>query len=137
MKLTGALHIAAVLAAMAIFGDATACPLGRELQVDQPTLPWQSKPLASRSLRLPPSPPKMTVLAGDATLARSIERELATAHCGVGRGELVVRVVRRTAVTTATGFDRITATCVERAIGVMAVRRIADDSFARVAIELR
>jgi hypothetical protein len=129
--------IAAALAAMAVFGDASACPLGRELQVDQAVLPWQSKPIAARSLRLPPSPPKITVFAGDATLARVIERELATAHCGVGRGELVVRVVRRTAIANVTGIDRIAASCVERAVATMSVRRIADDTFVRVAIELR
>jgi hypothetical protein len=122
---------------MASFGDVAACPLGKELQLDQPAVPWQVRPVAMRPLRRAPSPPKLAVLAGDAALARAIERELATAHCGVGRGELLARVVQRAAIASVTGFDRITAACVPRAISAMSVRRIADDTFVRVAIELR
>jgi hypothetical protein len=95
----------------------------------------------SNGPKLAVQPLKLAVLVAsddDGTLlARAIERELETARCGVGRGELVVRVVKRAPIATASGFDRITGACVESAVARVSVRRIADDTFVRVAIELR
>jgi hypothetical protein len=129
-----------VLAALAVFGTASACPLGRELTLDQPVLAWHARRGSPPVIKVPPAPPKLALLAsvGDAAaLVRLIEHEVAGARCGIGRGELEVRVVNRGAIATAARFDRITAACLERALAAVSVRRISDDTFVRVSIELR
>lgn len=133
-----------VLAAMAV--SATACPLGVELTVEHPVLPWWSRsldpfPLWRDSKPAPVPEPKLALIngtdGGDA-IVRAIGREgSALGACGKGRGELVVRRARGISTVQVSGLPEAIATCVTAAVEHAPMYRIADGTIAQISIELR
>lgn len=128
-----------VLAAMAVSAPAIACPLGREIDLERPALPWMSSgsvrgPLVAAKLAKPPRVTLRTAVGDGAAVLRTL------AHtdlvCGRGRGEIVVRVQRGQATVSTTGLDAIAGDCVRVAIERIRFTRIADGTLAHVAIEL-
>lgn len=132
-----------VLAALAVSGSpgAHACPLGEQARVTEPSLPWSMRGVSLRGLKqgkpYVPPPPALTVraLGGDAPALMRVLRRTRIA-CGSGRGEVTVAVFGGRAVATATGFDSITAACIERAIEGESFSRI-DEAFAHLTVELK
>ncbi len=138
-----------VLAAMAVSDPAIACPLGREVDLDQPVLSWQlgartrdplvaARPIAARPINAKlAKPPRVTLrtAVGDGA---AVVRTLAHTEvlCGRGRGEMIVRVQHGQATISTTGLDPIMADCVRIAIERVRFTRVADGTLAHVAIEL-
>lgn len=126
-----------VLAALAV-SEAAACPLGREVDVEQPVLPWQRQakhPLAHAKLSAPPKVALVTAVGDGAAVVRTLSK--IHLRCGSGRGEATVRVQRGQATASVTGFDPVIAECVRSAIAETRFTRATDDAFVKVALELR
>lgn len=125
-----------VLAASAV--SAPSCPLGPQISVERPVLPWaqsSSRVSLASKVRSPPRLTLRTIVGGDgAVLVRTLSKiEMA---CGSGRGELTVRIERGVATATVTGLDLIATSCITRAIEQGRFTRIANGTLARLAIEL-
>lgn len=126
-----------VLAALAV-SEAIACPLGREVDVEQPVLPWQQQakhPLALSQLSAPPKVALVTAAGDGAAVVRTLSK--IQLRCGSGRGEATVRVQRGQATASVTGFDSVIAECVRAAIAETRFTRATGDTFVKVALELR
>ena len=128
-----------VLAAIAVSAPAIACPLGREVDLERPVLPWMSTghardPLVGAELSKPPRVTLRTAVGDGAAVVRTLAHtELL---CGRGRGEIIVRVQRGQATVSTTGLDPITADCVRVTIERARFTRVANGTLAHVAIEL-
>lgn len=128
-----------VLAAMAV-SEASACPLGRAVDLEQPALPWITGVFhaATPPSATPKATPDLAVLAavGDgAGVVHVLER--VEFRCVRGHGELVLRVTRGRAAVTVSGFEPRMADCVRHAIEDARFTRVAGDTLVRVALALR
>lgn len=121
-----------VLAALAV-SESAACPLGREIDLEEPVLPWQK---SARPLVLKVAKPATVTLVTAVGDGLAVVKTLARVdlRCGSGRGEATVRIQRGQAIVTTTGFDPIVAGCVRAMFEDVRFTRIENDTIARVRI---
>lgn len=120
-----------VLAALAV-SETAACPLGREIDLEQPALPWvkASRPIALQVAK-PATVALITAVGNGAAIVKTLARvEL---RCGRGQGEATVLIQRGQAAVTTTGLDPVVADCVRAAFEGVRFTRIAD-AIARVRV---
>jgi hypothetical protein len=119
-----------VLAALAV-SESAACPLGREIDLEHPVLPWLATPIAL-SVAKPATVALITAVGDGAAIVRTLARvEL---RCGRGQGEATVRIHRGQATVTTTGLDPVIADCVRAAYEDVRFTRVANDTIARVRV---
>lgn len=121
-----------VLAALAV-SESAACPLGREVDLEQPVLPWQ-RPASLVVARVATLATVTLITAvGDGT---AVVKTLARVElrCGSGRGDATVQIRRGQAAVTTTGFDPIVAACVRGAFEDARFTRVASGTIARVRV---
>ena len=121
-----------VLAALAV-SESAACPLGREIDLEHPVLPWlaSTRPIAL-SVAKPATVALITAVGDGAAIVRTLARvEL---RCGRGQGEATVRIHQGQATVTTTGLDPVIADCVRAAYEDVRFTRVANDTIARVRV---
>ncbi len=121
-----------VLAALAV-SESAACPLGREVDLEQPVLPWlkSTHPLVWK-VATPATVTLVTAVGDGASVVKTLAR--VDLRCGSGRGDVTVRIQRGQAAVTTTGFDPSVADCVRVAFENVRFTRIANDTIARLRI---
>lgn len=120
-----------VLAALAV-SETSACPLGREIDLAQPVLPWvtSTRPIVLEVAK-PATVALITAVGDGAAVVRTLAR--VGLRCGRGRGEATLRIQRGQATVTTTGLDPIVAGCVRAAFEDVRFTRVAD-AIARVRV---
>ncbi len=121
-----------VLAALAV-SEGAACPLGREIDLEQPVLPWlkSTRPLVLKVAK-PATVTLVTAVGDGSAVVKTLAR--VDLRCGSGRGEATVRIRRGQAAATTSGFDPIVADCVRAAFEDVRFTRVASETIARVCV---